>query len=197
MIKAESKHMRRRAFLSGLGGCALAGGLGGCASSANSQSNAVEIKGVDTAPREYPGAFTVSVRKPLITKESTARIRIALENTSNRPRTFVFGHSPPFSGLRSEDGQLLLLDRTKQTGGEYEPVAPGCWVPEANSFDLIEPDVLNDVRLDPGEKVGRTVLVWGTDSQDCTLRGEYRFDSNEYRLPNGNSFTWGFSIEIQ
>lgn len=203
--------MKRRDVLTALGSMAVVGGAG-CLTQqrkpTESSSRTMDIRlgtlsipEQDSIPARYPGVLTAEILTSTITKAQPGRVRINCTNETDATHTFKFGFSPPFSvyySASSNPGLLLLgpsMFRTEDGDYERKP----CWKPTVEG-ELVAPDSLNHVTLEPGETVSREALVWQDyhNSTDvCMPTGTYRFESSEYELSDGDIFKWGFSLNIE
>lgn len=161
----------------------------------------IDIANQDDSPPSYPGLLSVTVESSTIREEQPARLKISCINESDSRQDFTFGFGPPFSRIHSEKrpGFLLvdpvfLSDEDETASYELSP----CWQRETD-IEMIAPDVQQQVSLEPGEEVTRQKQIWQEHRPEddmCLLTGDFRFESDEYVLKDGQRFSWGFTMTV-
>lgn len=192
--------MDRRVFLIGLS-TALTGCTGGRMSGDStpttppplptSVERTVRLVRADDIPTRFETEVIVEILEPKITTEHTARLRIAVRNTSEKRRDYVFNPKPPMGHERSISGPGTLL----LTEQPLERESPDCWRPSS----LGHGDGKEKVKLDPGEAIENTLKIWDIGENECLPPGDYRFSAGYPRFENRNDIRnkWSFTLQLE
>lgn len=201
--------MRRRTALRALGASALVSATAGClgtrvpdslsvdreTTTAADALRTVRVSDSDATPDSVDAAFSVTVRRSIVTPERTAEIRVGFANQGETTAAYSFGDYPPFTTVRSveSDPAVLLLS----PDGTYERSSPTCWRP-ADAPSIGADGLAEQVTLDPDGSVHRDAELWGSPENApdaCLPTGTFRFE-NRYRFAETDPFVWGFTLEI-
>lgn len=207
--------MNRRSVMAALvaGGPTLAGctsrgtpGRDTTTSSPEHGDRDVSISSVDDAPADAPLDPAVEVVRSSVSTDRTARLRVTVTNSADRPVWNKYVQIPAFSSFITEEGpqgqELLLLQPDEQ----YDTVGFGCWRADLDEWQLNHAytDVVTDVRYDAGESRTTAFDVYGhpENTGPCVAPGDYRIE-NKYAIAADDDaeqadwdFYWGFSITV-
>lgn len=202
--------MRRRAVLTGL--CASVGSLTGCLGPGSPQSNLRIVRispsglwwPVDDVPDDSPLVPSVEVLRARVTADQTARIRISVTNNTDQPAWNKTVRIPVFGMFITEEGpqdQRVVLG---SPDGNISTVSPDCYRISPTTH-LQGPDVVTDIRYDPGETKSTAFDLYGhpENTGPCLAPGAYRITSG-YRIAEVDNaaaatweFEWGFTITVR
>lgn len=126
-------------------------------------------------------ATQIRVSEPRVTSEQTARIGVALKNTSQTSQTVTYTRER--CDLNIIEGQSqerenvsLLLVSTEQ---EWNRVEEDCWVPDGRNLNCGIPARDYQITINPGERLDWTFHLWAVPNQYtegiCMPLGTYRF----------------------
>jgi hypothetical protein len=169
--------MKRRTYLASLATLtASAGCLGGTAATNNSSpqqmQKTVSVSNVSTEGVPEGLDLNVEVSDATITESSTARVSLKYMNTGENTLTLNINPDAldPVSSVENRPGILLFSDA-------YDPkqTSPGCWKPKQDQF--VQPGVVHNYSLEPGQTATLTYNVWATPKQDgCIQPGDYQLE---------------------
>ncbi|NEU58025.1 hypothetical protein [Halorussus sp. MSC15.2] len=169
--------MKRRTYLaSSATFTASAGCLGRIAAtndfSTKQTQKTVSVTNVGTKGAPEGLDLHVAVHDPTITEDSTARMSLKYTNIGENTLSLNINPDAPDPVFSVEDspGLLLLSDA-------YDPrqTSPGCWKPKQDQF--VQPGVVHNYRLEPGQTATLTYDVWANPTQDgCIQPGDYRLE---------------------
>lgn len=169
--------MKRRTYLASLATLtASAGCLGGIAATNNSSpqqmQKTVTVSNVSTKGAPEGLDLNVEVGDATITESSTARVSLKYTNTGEKTLTLNINPDAPDPVPSVEDSPGLLL-----LSNAYNPkqTSPGCWKPKPDQF--VQPGVVHNYSLEPGQTATLTYDVWANPKQDgCIQPGDYQLE---------------------
>lgn len=118
-----------------------------------------------------------------IRSDSPGRIRLSLENDSDRGREFDFGPTPPFSGYHgtheTEDVLLVLVPDGHEQTHLVDATTPTTTVDECWQLSeaMYHSDILQPLTLEENETVDREYTIMNAArNEECMPPGTYVFD---------------------
>jgi hypothetical protein len=141
---------------------------------------------------DYGVEPTVTVVRPTVTADHTARLRVELHNRSDDPATFRTLNGRLLGAPQSVgDGRLVLA--TPDADVER---ADDCWRSARGfAFELGR----GTVRIPPGERVSTDRDVWGNDR--CPAPGSYlflqRYDDPDLNEGELTDVYWSFGVALE
>lgn len=142
---------------------------------------AVTLESVDQRP-SLPITPTVELLEPVATDDHPPRLRVTVENGSDRTLTLGEARAVLFEYVTADTGELILLP----ADGDY-PAESGCWRLQEGIATTME---YRTVRLDPDESVSADLDLYGapTDEDACLPVGSHGFEST-YSVSEGGDAT--------
>lgn len=198
--------MNRRQFIGGVSGLSAitAGCLSDWRSGPSTKRRRIAVESSDDVAIEGT-TMSVAVTDETITRDSSGKIRVSLQNTGASDSIFLCGFRPPFSTIVNtredrEDLAWYLFHPTNHSFTEDDYHKPhGCWW--SLDREVIVAGVGHIIELHPEEEITVELdVVANGKRSECRPTGTYRFERTYNESPENSGqedvFEWGFSLTI-
>jgi len=176
----------------------------------NNQEQNVSVESTEEISLDYV-TFGIKLVNSKILEDSSALIKITLQNSSDVDRTFIFGSRPPFtpkSNDHSSKSSWYLFDSDDYVGDSQRTSGDtsnnrisnegDCWWVWDSPVAVFAKNERR--KMQPGQEISREyIMVANSNIEGCHPTGTYQW-STEYEVEDNSgemkNFTWGFSLTV-